>query len=198
MSLSKHQKQVIDSKARFRVLISGRRFGKTFVAINELARFARYPNKKCWYVAPSYRQAKSICWVDLKERIIHHRWDKKINDSDLSILLKNNSTIALRGADNEQSLRGVGLDFLVMDEFADIKPYAWQEVLRPTLSDTQGHALFCGSPKGYNWAYDLFVKGTQDKEWKSFKFTTLDGGQVTKHEIEQAKNDLDERTFQQE
>jgi len=149
-------------------------------------------------VAPSYRQAKSICWVDLKERIIHHRWDRKINDSDLSILLKNNSTIALRGADNEQSLRGVGLDFLVMDEFADIKPYAWQEVLRPTLSDTQGHALFCGSPKGYNWAYDLFVKGTQDKEWKSFKFTTLEGGQVTKHEIEQAKNDLDERTFQQE
>ncbi len=198
MGLTSPQQQVVDSKARFRVLISGRRFGKTYVAINELARYARYPNKQCWYVAPSYRQAKQIVWSDLKEKIIKHRWHSKINDSDLSILLKNNSTIALRGADNEQSLRGVGLDFLVMDEFADIKSYAWQEVLRPTLSDTQGHALFCGSPKGYNWAYDLYVKGTQDKEWENFKFTTVDGGQVTKHEIEQAKNDLDERTFQQE
>lgn len=121
MSLTLPQKQVIDCKSRFRVLISGRRFGKTFVAINELARFARIPNRKVWYVAPSYRQAKSICWIDLKDKVISHRWHKKINDSDLSILLKNNSLIALRGADNEQSLRGVGLDFIVMDEFADIK-----------------------------------------------------------------------------
>ena len=198
MSLTLPQKQVIDCKSRFRVLISGRRFGKTFVAINELARFARIPNRKVWYVAPSYRQAKSICWIDLKDKVISHRWHKKINDSDLSILLKNNSLIALRGADNEQSLRGVGLDFIVMDEFADIKKYAWNEVLRPTLSDKKGHALFCGSPKGYNWAYDMFVKGTQDKEWESFKFTTLEGGQVDQEEINQAKDDLDERTFQQE
>ena len=198
MGLTLPQKQVIDCKSRFRVLISGRRFGKTYVAINELAKFARIPNRKVWYVAPSYRQAKSICWVDLKEKIIKHNWHIKINDSDLSILLKNNSLIALRGADNEQSLRGVGLDFVVMDEFADIKRYAWNEVLRPTLSDKKGHALFCGSPKGFNWAYDMFVKGTQDKDWKSFKYTTLEGGQVDQDEINQAKDDLDERTFQQE
>ena len=194
MGLTNPQKKVINNKARFRVLISGRRFGKTFLAINELARFARFPNKKVWYIAPSYRQAKSICWVDLKDRVIKHKWDLKINDSDLSILLKNNSSISLRGADNEQSLRGVGLDFLVIDEF----PYAWHEVLRPTLSDTQGHALFCGTPKGYNWAYDMYVKGTRDNDWKSFKYTTLEGGLVKQNEIEQAKDDLDERTFQQE
>ena len=170
MGLTNPQKEVINNKARFRVLISGRRFGKTFLAINELARFARFPNKKVWYIAPSYRQAKSICWVDLKDRVIKHKWDLKINDSDLSILLKNNSSISLRGADNEQSLRGVGLDFLVIDEFQDVKPYAWNEVLRPTLSDTQGHALFCGTPKGYNWAYDMYVKGTRDNDWKSFKY----------------------------
>jgi len=198
MGLTNPQKEVINNKARFRVLISGRRFGKTFLAINELARFARFPNKKVWYIAPSYRQAKSICWVDLKDRIIKHKWDLKINDSDLSILLKNNSSISLRGADNEQSLRGVGLDFLVIDEFQDVKPYAWNEVLRPTLSDTQGHALFCGTPKGYNWAYDMYVKGTRDNDWKSFKYTTLEGGLVKQNEIEQAKDDLDERTFQQE
>ena len=198
MGLTNPQKEVINNKARFRVLISGRRFGKTFLAINELARFARFPNKKVWYIAPSYRQAKSICWVDLKDRVIKHKWDLKINDSDLSILLKNNSSISLRGADNEQSLRGVGLDFLVIDEFQDVKPYAWHEVLRPTLSDTQGHALFCGTPKGYNWAYDMYVKGTRDNDWKSFKYTTLEGGLVKQNEIEQAKDDLDERTFQQE
>jgi hypothetical protein len=179
MPLTQPQQAVISCNKRFRVLISGRRFGKTYLAITELAKFARFPNKKVWYVSPSYRQSKNICWLMLKDKMIQHKWAKKIND-----------------ADNEQSLRGVGLDFIVLDEFADIKPQAWYEVLRPTLSDTQGHALFCGSPKGFNFAYDLYTR--QDKEWQSFKYTTVEGGQVTKEEIEQAKNDLDERTFQQE
>ena len=196
MPLTKPQKEVLTCEKRFRVLISGRRFGKTFLAINELAKFGRYPNKKVWYVSPSYRQSKNICWNMLKDRIIKHKWAKKINEADLSIVLKNSTVIQLKGADNEQSLRGVGLDFIVLDEFADIKPQAWYEVLRPTLSDTGGHALFCGSPKGFNFAYDLFTR--QDPEWQSFKYTTLEGGQVSQEEIEQAKNDLDERTFQQE
>ncbi len=196
MPLTKPQQEVISCEKRFRVLISGRRFGKTFLAINELAKFARFPNQKVWYVSPSYRQSKNICWTMLKEQMIKHKWAKKINDSDLSIVLKNNSLIQLKGADNEQSLRGVGLNFIVLDEFADIKPNAWYEVLRPTLSDTKGSALFCGSPKGFNFAYDLYSR--KDKEWKSFKFTTIEGGQVDQEEIEQAKNDLDERTFQQE
>ena len=199
MPLTSPQKEVIDNNSRFRVLVSGRRFGKTFLAINELARFARFPNKKVWYVAPSYRQAKSICWNDLKERLEKHKWIRDINNSDLTITLVNGSTISLRGADNEQSLRGVGLDFLCMDEFADIHPSAWYEVLRPTLSDKKGHALFCGTPRGFgNWAYDLYTKGSTDKEWSAFKYTTLDGEQVSADEIEQAKYDLDERTFQQE
>ena len=199
MPLTNPQAEVIGSKARFRVLVSGRRFGKTFLAINELARFARFPNKKVWYVAPTYRQAKGICWTDLVERLKYHNWISEVNNSDLTVILRNNSKISLRGADNEQSLRGVGLDFLCMDEFADISPSAWFEVLRPTLSDTQGHALFCGTPRGFgNWAYDMYVKGTNDKEWESFKYTTLEGEQVPDEEISQAKDDLDERTFQQE
>ena len=199
MPLTKPQQTVIDSKARFRILISGRRFGKTYLAINELARFARFPNKRVWYVAPTYRQAKGICWIELKDRLQKHRWVREINNSDLTVTLRNNSRISLRGADNEQSLRGVGLDFLCIDEFADISPNAWYEVLRPTLSDTQGHAIFCGTPRGFgNWAYDLYVKGQSDKDWESFKYTTLEGEQVPKDEIEQASADLDERTFQQE
>ena len=114
MPLTKPQQTVIQSQARFRILISGRRFGKTYLAINELARFARFPNKKVWYVAPTYRQAKGICWVELKDRLQKHRWIKEINNSDLTVTLRNNSRISLRGADNENSLRGVGLDFLVI------------------------------------------------------------------------------------
>ena len=199
MALTKPQKTVIDSKARFRVLISGRRFGKTFLAINELARFARYPKKKVWYVAPSYRMAKNIVWNDLIDRLYKHKWVSRVNHADLTVYLKNNSTISLRGADNEQSLRGVGLDFLVLDEFADIKDTAWTEVLRPTLSDRNGHCLFTGTPRGYgNWSYNLFLRSETDEEWDSFKYTTLEGGQVSPTEIEQAKQDLDERTFKQE
>jgi hypothetical protein len=199
MPLTKPQTEVINNKSRFRVLITGRRFGKTFLAINELAKFASQSKKRIWYVAPTYRQAKQICWNDLKERLIHHNWVKNVNNSDLTITLKNNSTITLRGADNEQSLRGVGLDFLVMDEFADIHKEAWYEVLRPTLSDKKGHALFCGSPRGFgNWSYELFKQGETNKDWASFKYTTLEGGQVDDNEVEQAKQDLDIRTFQQE
>jgi len=199
MPLTNPQKQVINADSRFRVLITGRRFGKTYLAINELAKFASKSNQKVWYVAPTYRQAKQICWIELKDKLIQHKWVKNVNNSDLTITLKNNSKITLRGADNEQSLRGVGLNFIVLDEFADIHKEAWYEVLRPTLSDTHGHALFCGSPRGFgNWSYELFKQGETNKDWKSFKYTTLEGGQVSDEEIEQAKQDLDLRTFQQE
>jgi hypothetical protein len=199
MPLTTPQKKVIKDDSRFRVLITGRRFGKTYLAINELAKFASQPNKKVWYVAPSYRQAKAICWGVLKEKMIQHKWVKSINHSDLTITLKNNSQITLRGSDNENSLRGVGLHGLVMDEFADISKETWFEVLRPTLSDTKGHALFCGSPRGFgNWSYELYKMGETNKDWKSFQYTTLEGEQVSEDEIEQAKQDLDLRTFQQE
>jgi hypothetical protein len=200
MPLSPAQQSIVDSDARFRVCISGRRFGKTHLAIRELCKFASQPNKTVWYVAPSYRMAKQIVWDQLKERLKQLRWIKRINESDLSIVLVNGTKISLRGADNEDSMRGVGLAFCVLDEFSDIDPKAWYEVLRPTLSDTGGHALFCGTPKGIgNWAYDLYQQEKIDVDnWKSFQYTTVDGGQVPIEEIEQAKHDLDQRTFEQE
>jgi len=199
--LSKPQKEILNCDKRFRVLITGRRFGKTFLCVQEIAKFARYPKKKVWYVAPTYRMAKDIVWNDLVDRMTKHKWVSKINHSDLKVILRNGSEISLRGADNENSLRGVGLDFLVMDEFADIKEHAYTEVLRPTLSDKgrMGAALFCGTPRGYgNWSYNLFTREKDDDQWASFQYTTLQGGQVSKQEIEQAKSDLDERTFKQE
>ena len=199
MPLTKPQKAIIEAPNRFRVLITGRRFGKTFLCIQELAKFSRYPKRKCWYVAPTYRMAKDIVWNELVDRLTKHKWISKTNHSDLKITLRNGSEISLRGGDNENSLRGVGLDFLVMDEFADCKSHLWHEVLRPTLSDKNGSALFCGTPRGYgNWSYNLFTKEQEDINWKSFQFTTLEGGQVSATEIDQARQDLDERTFKQE
>ena len=197
MPLSQPQQEIANSTARFRVAICGRRFGKTHLSIRELAYFAKEPNKEIWYVAPSYKQAKQIVWRKLKYKLQDLRWVQKVNESELTILLKNGTTIVLKGSDNPDSLRGVGLDFLVMDEFADIDPSAWFEVLRPTLADKKGHALFIGTPKGTSsWSYDLFMN--QSPDWASFQYTTIDGGNVDAEEIESARRDLDERTFRQE
>ena len=200
MQLSKPQRQVADNKSRFRILCTGRRFGKTTLAIRELCYYAREPNKVCWYVAPSYRQAKQIAWVKLKKILKDLRWIRKVNEAELTIELKNKSRICLRGADNKDSLRGVGIDFIVLDECADIDEQAWSEVLRPTLSDTKGSAVFAGTPKGMNWFHDLYQRGQDqtEEEYSSFLFTTLEGGFVDSGEIEQAKRDLDAKTFRQE
>lgn len=200
MPLSKAQDAIANDTHRFRVVVAGRRFGKTHLSIRELCYHAREPDQEVWYVAPTYRQAKQIVWRKLKHKLQDLKWAKKINESELSITLKNNSTISLKGADNADSLRGVGLDFMVMDEFADVDETAWTEVLRPTLADKEGKALFIGTPKGIgNWAHDLYTMPTeQPGTWSSYQFTTLDGGNVKPEEIEAAKRDLDERTFRQE
>ena len=200
MPLSSAQDAIANDPHRFRVAVCGRRFGKTHLAIRELCKNARLPKKECWFVAPTYRQAKQIVWKKLKQKLIELRWADKINESELTIQLKNGSTISLKGADNHDSLRGVGLDFIVMDEFADIDPDAFYETLRPTLSDKEGSALFIGTPKGIgNWAHSLYQMQLENPAlWASFSYTTLDGGNVSADEIEQAKRDLDTRTFRQE
>ena len=200
MALSKPQELIAKDPTRFRVAICGRRFGKTHLAIRELAYHARLPEKEVWYIAPSYKMARQIVWKKLKNKLNDLRWVKKTNETELTINLINGSTIALKGADNYDSLRGVGLDFLVLDEFADISPEAWYETLRPTLSDKQGRALFIGTPKGIgNWSYEIYQNELDHpEEWKSYQYTTIDGGNVPESEIESAKADLDERTFRQE
>src|SRR4051794_6956920 len=97
MPLSPPQLAVASSAARMRVMVAGRRCGKTYLAIRELARFARHPKQRVYYTAPTYRQAKSITWMPLKERLIDLRWVDKVNEQDLSILLRNGSTISVRG-----------------------------------------------------------------------------------------------------
>ena len=200
ISLTKAQHQVSQSKKRFRVLISGRRFGKTYLCITEMMKYATRPLQNIWYVAPTYKMAKEICWSNLKIILNEFNWIEDLNETNLTVRIKkSNSTISLKSADQPDALRGTGINFLILDEFADIDKRTWFEVLRASISDTLGDVLFTGTPRGYgNWSYEMYFKGKQDKEWDSFQFTTLDGGMVNKEELEQARLDLDVRTFRQE
>ena len=200
IQLTKPQYKISTSQKRFKVLISGRRFGKTYLAITEMMKYAALPNQRIWYVAPTLKMAKDICWSNLKEVLNQFNWIEDINETTLTITMrKSNSTISLKSADIPDSLRGTGLNFLVLYEFSDIPKRTWFEVLRASVSDTLVSVFMCGTPRGYgNWSYEMFLKGKQDNEWDSFQYTTLDGGMVTKSEIEQAKSDLDQRTFRQE
>jgi hypothetical protein len=197
VTLKRPQWTVFRSQQRFRVLAAGRRFGKTYLALTELCRAAWGTNRLAWYVAPTYRQAKRIAWKPLKQMTKEY-WTTKPNETDLSIELIGGGTIALRGADNYDSLRGDGLDFVVLDEYASMAPEAWSEVLRPALSDRLGRALFIGTPKGFNHFHDLYQNAQAQSQWQAFRYTTEEGGNVPAEEIESASSELDERTYRQE
>src|SRR6202521_4685816 len=167
VSLKAPQWEVFNCDKRFRVLAAGRRFGKTYLAATELCRAAWVQDRKIWYVAPTYKQAKRIMWRPLKE-LTRAYWASRPNETDLRIELISGGTIALRGADNYDSLRGEGLDFVVLDEYASMAPEAWSEVLRPALSDRLGGALFIGTPKKHNHFYKLFQAGREQEGWATF------------------------------
>lgn len=198
MPLTPAQNKIFNDPARFRVVSAGRRFGKSFLSTYEIARIARYGNKNIFYIAPTYRQAKQIMWDHMKAEFGKRNWIKRVNESDLAITLVNNSKISLRSADNPDSLRGVSLDYAVLDEAAYMKKETWTEVIRPALSDKQGGALFITTPKGRNWIYDMFVNAQIYDDWSAHQYTTLDGGNVPAEEVEAAKRELDDRTFRQE
>ena len=199
MQLTLPQSEILLNTSRFKTVVAGRRFGKTFLSVNMILKEAvSGANKNCWYVAPTYRSAKEIAW-DMLINTIPHEYISKTNESSLTLRLINGSVISLKGAEKPNNLRGRALDFCVLDEFADMRPEAWYEVIRPSLSDRQGSAVFIGTPKGRNHFYDLSAKGTNGSDdWASFQYTTLEGGNVLPEEIEAARADLDERTFKQE
>jgi hypothetical protein len=202
MKLSQPQQTIAKNKSRFKVVVAGRRFGKTYLAIREICYQAKEPNREVFYVTTSYRAAKMIVWKPLKNKLLDLKWVKKINESELSILLKNGTTISLKGAEDPDKLRGVSLDYTVIDEAAECKLESlWGEILRPALADRQGNALFIGTPKGKSNAfYDLYVFANEvdNKDWSAFQYTTMDGGFVKPEEVEAAKRDMSERQFRQE
>ena len=199
VQLTLPQSEIFLSPARFRSVVAGRRFGKTFLSTTELLKAATGgKNRNCWYVAPTYGAAKEIAW-DMLIANIPDEYIVKTNETALTIRLINGSVISLKGAEKASNLRGRSLDCCVLDEFSLMRPEVWYEVIRPSLSDREGSALFIGTPQGRNHFYDLWAKGVNGADnWQSFQYTTIQGGNVSASEIEQARSDLDERTFKQE
>ena len=116
ISLTKSQHKVSQSKKRFRVLISGRRFGKTYLCITEMMKYATKPMQNIWYVAPTFKMAKEICWSNLKIILNEFNWIEDINETNLTIRInKSNSVISLKSADQPDALRGTGINFLILE-----------------------------------------------------------------------------------
>lgn len=200
LALHQGQATVYVHPARYKVVTAGRRWGKSVLAKAILIdKAASGKRRRCWYVAPSYRMAKQIMWDDLLETI-PRAWIKKYHTTELWVKLINGSIIELKGADKPDTLRGVGLFYVVLDEFQDMKEDTWTKVLRPTLAKDRGHALFIGTPKGYANLYELHLLGQDPSKpmWKSWQFPTITSPFIPVEEIEQARLDMDPKSFRQE
>jgi hypothetical protein len=149
------------------------------------------------YVAPTQGQARVIIWDVLME--LGRDVIKSSHVNNMEITLVNDIRIYIRGADRPDTLRGVSLTFVVLDEYADMKPQVWEQIIRAALSDKKGRALFIGTPKGRNHFYDIFKLGeSDDEEYKSWSFTTADNELIDPKEIEAAHRTLSTFAFKQE
>lgn len=194
------QKEVYSDSTRFKVVVAGRRCGKSRLSVvNLLVEGLKCPKGSAvMYVAPTQGQARQIIWdaiMDLGRDVISN---SHVNNMDITLI--NGAKIYVRGSDRPDTLRGVSLTYLVLDEVADIKADTWEKVLRASLSDKKGRALFIGTPKGRNWFYDMYNLGLseEDSEWKSWHFTTRDNPLIDPEEIEGAKKSLSSFSFKQE
>jgi len=197
-TIDDQRKEILYDKTRFPILVCGRRWGKSYFSLMWLLNKPLERNERRWIVFPTYRQAKMVSWSILKG--IFANKPVTINETELSVTLDNGAKIELKGADKPDSLRGVSTTMVVMDEYSYMKENVWGEIIQPTLAETHGRCLFVGTPTGtQNHFYDLFVKGQSDNsDYKSWQFTTLDGGFISAEEVENAKKNLDKRTFEQE
>ena len=194
------QQEVFKDQTRFKVVAAGRRCGKSrMAAVTLLIEGLKCPQGSAvLYVSPTMGQSRQIIWdllLDLGREIIQ---SSHVNNLDITLI--NGAKIYVRGADRPDTLRGVSLTYAVLDEVADIKPEAWEQVIRASLSDRRGRALFIGTPKGRNWFYDTFKLGESedDPDWKSWHFTTADNPLIDQQEIESAKKTLSSFAFKQE
>lgn len=190
------QKTVMDDVHRFKVICAGRRCGKSrLAAVTLLLEGLQCPSGSgVMYVAPTQSQARVIIWsllLDIGRGVIK---SSHVNNSEIT--LANGAVIYVRGADRPDTLRGVSLSYAVLDEYADMKPSAWEEVIRASLSDRRGRAMFIGTPKGRNHFYELFNQ--EDEEWRSWLFTTADNPLIHPDEIAAAKRTMSTFSFKQE
>ena len=191
------RKKILNHPSRFKVIVAGRRWGKTVLSLMYLLKDPFMPMERRWFVTPTYRQGKMIVFPILRQMFAGFV-GAKLNESEMSVIFENGAELSVKGADNEHNLRGVELTKVVMDEMAYIKPHVWEEIVFPMLATTQGEALFIGTPNGYDIMYDMFIRGQAGKDWMSWQFKTIDGGFVPREEIEIARRTMDEIIFRQE
>ena len=197
LSLTSWQEAVFTDTSRFKVVAAGRRTGKSHLAaVALIVNALNGQDGKVFYVAPTQGMARDILWETLFELAGDIIVNSNVNN--LTIELAGGNTIYLKGADRPDTLRGVSLKYLVLDEFAFMKKDVWEAILRPALSDKKGHALFIGTPEGRNHFYDLYIGGTAWDNWKSWTYTSYDNPFVDPEEIDHAKNTLPRWAFQQE
>lgn len=203
MVLTPAQDKIAADTHRFRVLNCGRRFGKTTLAIEEIKGKALFKESRICYIAPTIQQARDIAWAtmlkELKPIIV-----KAVESPSREITVKNmkgtTSLIQLSSWEKIETLRGQQFDFIVLDEVASMRNFwlNWDEVIRPTLTDTKGECLFISTPKGFDHFFDLYKKELEDSDYKSFHFTTYDNPFIPTEEIDKAKLEIPEDRFAQE
>ena len=204
-NLHPSQMALFKSPARFKVCAAGRRGGKSWYAAitllieglkNETEDGKPLWDKRVFYVAPTFDQGKRIMWDLLKNL------GKEVIESTLEnqaiITLTNGRKIELKGADRPDTLRGVGLSYVVLDEYAFMKPEVWDKIIRPTLTDVKGSALFIGTPDGKNHFYELFMEADKKKGWGQFTFKSIENPFLDPDEIAEAKAHLPSVSFKQE
>lgn len=190
------QRAVWDHPARFQVLATGRRWGKSRLGSLRTV-WAGSRSMRAWWVAPSFPMA-SIGWRMIKH-LCRQLPEVEIRESDRMITFPGNGWVQVKSADNPDSLRGEGLDFLVIDECAFVRDDAWNEALRPALSDRVGSAYLISTPKGRNWFWRAWMRGQEGGgEWHSWQLPTSANPYIAPAEIEAARGSLPERVFAQE
>lgn len=188
------------SDKRWAVIVAHRRAGKTVACVNHLIREALTSKRADFrgaYVAPFYRQAKSVAW-DYIKRYTSVIPRVEVNESELRIDLPNGARIQLYGADNADSLRGLYFDFVIADEFGDWKPSVWNYVIRPALADRQGKAIIIGTPKGRNQFYDAYRRAQDDAQSLALMVTASNSGILPQSELDALRSELSEDAWRQE
>ena len=200
VTLHDAQMQIFKSDKRFKVASCGRRFGKSYLAAWVLIiKALQSEDKDVFYVAPTFQQAKDILWSILKD--VGQNVIKSTHENTATITLVNDRKIYLKGSDRPDTLRGVGLAYVVMDEYASMKPEVWEMILRPTLADVKGGALFIGTPAGKNHFHKLWLEAQlpeNEKDWESYQFVSTDNPFLDPDEIEAAKKSMSTQAFRQE
>ncbi len=206
LGFHENQLKVLNSGKRLDVIVAGRRFGKTEYCLKrmlieglrtELNGYS-LENKGVWYVGPTFTQAKRVAWTRLKQLAAPVTKPGKTYENEARIVLLIDRELEINGADDPDSLLGVGLSYVGLDEYAKMRSDAWDVAIRPMLTDVKGGALFIGTLKGKNHFWQLAQEAKVAPDWGYFEFTTLDNPFIDPDEVEYARQHMTTDAFREQ